>query len=75
MRKGRNGEKKKTGGKKKGGGEGGNSENSGHYIIASSRPLECRLLERRMLVPIMLFSLPYRKGGRQWYISPQQWPW
>ena len=28
-------------------------ENSGHYVIPSSRPLERRPLERRTLVPIM----------------------
>ena len=28
--------------------------NSGHYVIASSRPPECRPLERRTLVPIPL---------------------
>ena len=37
---GENGEKEKT------------DENSGHYVIASSRPPECRPLERRTLVPI-----------------------
>ena len=45
MRKGRDREKK-TGGKKE-----KTDENSGHYVIASSRPPECRPLERRALVP------------------------
>ena len=55
MRKGRDGGKK-TGGKKgekKGKKEKENTdENSGHYIIAISRPPECRPLEPRTLVPI-----------------------
>ena len=42
MRKGRDGE---NGGEK-------NDENSGHYIIASSQPLERWPLEGRTLVPI-----------------------
>ena len=53
MRKGRDGEKK-TGGKKRG--EKNNKktdENSGHYVIASSRLPERRPLERRTLVPIL----------------------
>ena len=45
MRKGRD-RGKKRGGKEK------NDENSGHYVIASSRPHGCRQLERCMLVPI-----------------------
>ena len=28
-------------------------ENSGHYLIASSQPPECRPLERRTLMPII----------------------
>ena len=49
MRKGRDG--KKRGEKKK------TDENSGHYVIASSRPPERRPLERRTLAPIKLFGL------------------
>ena len=51
MRKGRDGEKKtgKTGGGKK---REKTDENSGHYVIASSRPPERRPLERRTLAPI-----------------------
>ena len=45
MRKGRDGEKK-TGEKKE-----NTDENSGHYVIASSRPPERRPLERRTLAP------------------------
>ena len=54
MRKGRDGEKrgKKTGGKKREKKREKTDENSGHYVIASSRPLERRLLERRTLAPI-----------------------
>ena len=48
MRKGRDGEKK-TGGKKE-----TTDENSGHYVIASSRLPEHRPLERRTLAPILL---------------------
>ena len=49
MRKGRDGEKngKKRGEKKD------TDENSGHYVIASSRPPERRPLERRTLAPIV----------------------
>ena len=47
MRKGRDGEEKKTGGKKE-----KTDENSGHYVIASSRPPEHRPLERCTLAPI-----------------------
>ena len=52
MRKGRDGEKngKKTGGKKTGKKREKTDGNSGHYVIASSRPPE-----RRTLVPICLF--------------------
>ena len=50
MRKGRDGEKKNRG-EKNGGGE-KMDENSGHYVIASSRPPERRPLERRTLAPI-----------------------
>ena len=42
MRKGRDGEKKK--GKKNGGKKEKTDENSGHYVIASSRPTERRTL-------------------------------
>ena len=50
MRKGRDGEKrgKKTGKKKE---KEKTDENSGHYVIASSRPPERRPLERRTLAP------------------------
>ena len=44
MRKGRDGEKKEKKKEK-------TDENSGHYVIAISRPPERRLLERRPLVP------------------------
>ena len=61
MRKGRDGEKngknaKKNGKKKE---EENKDENSGHYVIASSRPPERRPLERRTIVPIeqAIFSL------------------
>ena len=53
MRKGRDGEKRgvekreRNGGKKRE----KTDDYSGHYIIASSRPLERRPLERRPLVP------------------------
>ena len=50
MRKGRDGEKikiKKKREKEK------TDENSGHYVIASSRPPERRPLERRTLAPIL----------------------
>ena len=48
MRKGRDGGKK-TGEKKREKTDG----NSGHYVIASSRPPERRPLERRTLAPIL----------------------
>ena len=51
MRKGRDGGK--TGRKKKRGKKREKTdENSGHYVIASSRPPERRPLERRTLAPI-----------------------
>ena len=52
MRKGRDGGKKreKRGKKKK---REKTDENSGHYVIASSRPPERRPLERRTLAPIV----------------------
>ena len=51
MRKGRDGGKKRGGknGKKKE----NTDENSGHYVIARSRPPERRTLERRTLAPKM----------------------
>ena len=55
MRKGRDGEKKtgkKTEKKKTGKKKENTDENSGHYVIASSRPPERRPLERRTLAPI-----------------------
>ena len=53
MRKGRDGGTgKKTGGKKRGKKEREKTDgNSGHYVIASSRPPERRPLERRTLAP------------------------
>ena len=54
MRKGRDGGKKTgeiTGKKEK------TDENSGHYVIASSRPLERRPLERRTLTPILYIAV------------------
>ena len=51
MRKGRDGEKK-GGGKRGGKKQEKMDENSGHYVIASSRPPERRPLERRTLAPI-----------------------
>ena len=53
MRKGRDGGKKreKRGGKKREKKE-NTDENSGHYVIASSRPPKRRPLERRTLAPI-----------------------
>ena len=51
MRKGRDGGNRgKKNGKKK---EEKTDENSGHYVIASSRPPERRPLERRTLAPII----------------------
>ena len=47
MRKGRDGGKKKRGKKRRE----KTDENSGHYVIASSRPPERRPLERRTLAP------------------------
>ena len=61
MRKGRDGGKKrgeKNGGKKRE----KTDENSGHYVIASSRPPEHRLLERRTLVPK---AVNEGEGGRE----------
>ena len=57
MRKGRDGEKKngKKTGKKTGKKREKTDGNSGHYVIASSRPPERRPLERRTLAPILLF--------------------
>ena len=51
MRKGRDGEKRE---KKKREKREKTDENSGHYVIASSRPLERRPLERRTLAPILI---------------------
>ena len=39
-------------------------ENSGHYVIASSRPPERRPLERHTLVPIL-----YVHGGINFYLE------
>ena len=53
MRKGRDGGKTgKKNGKKTGKKKENTDENSGHYVIASSRPPKRRPLERRTLVPI-----------------------
>ena len=60
MRKGRDGGKKRGKKKKKTGKKTGGKkrektdENSGHYVIASSRPPERRPLERRTLASICL---------------------
>ena len=53
MRKGRDGEKKngKKTEKKNGKKKENTDENSGHYVVASSRPPERRPLERRTLAP------------------------
>ena len=55
MSKGRDGEKKRgeKNGKKKRGKKEKTDGNSGHYVVASSRPPECRPLERRTLAPIL----------------------
>ena len=45
-------EEKKTEGQKKRGKQEKTDENSGHYVIASSRSPERRPLERRTLAPI-----------------------
>ena len=52
MRKGRDGEKNGKNGKKKREKREKTDGNSGHYVIASSRPPERRPLERRTLAPI-----------------------
>ena len=55
MRKGRDGEKREKNGKKKKKKKKKKEktdENSGHFVIASSRPPERQLLERRTLAPI-----------------------
>ena len=49
MRKGRDGGKR---GEKNGKKKEKTDENSGHYVVASNRPLERRPLERRTLAPI-----------------------
>ena len=51
MRKGRDGEKREKKNKKNRKKKENTDENSGHYVIASSRPPERRPLERRTLVP------------------------
>ena len=51
MRKGRDGGKKKRGEKNGGGKKEKTDGNSGHYVIASSRPPERRPLERLTPVP------------------------
>ena len=65
MRKGRDGEKK-TGGKKRGkktGKKEKTDKNSGHYVIASSRPPERQPLEHRTLAPILNQSQLYKSGN------------
>ena len=58
MRKGRDGGNgKKTGKEKNGEKKEKTDENSGHYVIASSRPPERRPLERHTLAPITVFKL------------------
>ena len=60
MRKGRDGEKKKTEKtekKREKKRKENTDENSGHYVIASSRLPERRPLERRTLVPISTFTI------------------
>ena len=52
MRKGDDGGEKKTGKKKREKKREKTDGNSGHYVIASSRPPERRPLERRTLAPI-----------------------
>ena len=55
MKKGRDGgETENKRGKKE---EANTDENSGHYVIAISRPPERRPLERRTLAPIMMFKV------------------
>ena len=58
---------------KKGGGKKGEKtgDYSGHYVIASSRPPERRLLERRMLVPIVIFSDTLSSKRESLSILPQ----
>ena len=63
MRKGRDGGK--TGGKKR---KENTDENSGHYVIASSRPPERRPLERRTLAPIKItYRYQYRFSEKYRY--------
>ena len=68
MRKGRYGGKRKKNGEKNGGENGkkkekkNTDENSGHYVIASSRPPERRPLERRTLAPKLAREEPALYG-------------
>ena len=55
MRKGRDGEKNEEKTKK----QEKTDENSGHYVVASSRPPERQPLERRTLVPIISLMKEY----------------
>ena len=55
MRKGNSGEQKAESGEENG--EEKTDGNSGHYVIASSRPPERRPLERRTLVPKLNINL------------------
>ena len=63
MRKDRDGEEEKNGKKEK------TDENSGHYVVASSRPPERQPLERRTLAPISsqvgVLVLVLVAGGKQ----------
>ena len=66
MRKGRDGGK--TGEKKNGKKKENTDENSGHYVVASSRPPERRPLERRTLAPNV------NKGGLTYVVlEPILW--
>ena len=58
----------KTGGKKE-----KTDENSGHYVIARSRPPERRELKRRRLLPIKIVSGMECKG-RSW-LDELTWYW
>ena len=68
MRKGRDGGKTgKKNGKKTGKKKENTDENSGHYVIASSRPPERRPLERRTLAPILLIL---KCKIKPWHVLP-----
>ena len=69
MRKGRDGGQKtggeKTGKKNREKKRENTDENSGHYVIASSRPPERRPLERRTLAPISPLITSVLTEGRR----------